>query len=177
MPSLPHFLASRDNMRPSTLFLVAPFPLFSAAWALPKSLVDLGPGEEVEIQCQGVTVTETKWLPSPTSASGTQGGGQPPGEPLPSASTSPDATQSVVVVAENETASFSNTTVKATSGYRNALYFTNWLVTYMYDTRSTALTISGAFMAPTRSLKSYPPTRSRMCSTPLPTSRLMGRCK
>jgi hypothetical protein len=123
-------------MRSSTLFLVAPFPLFSAAWALPRSLVDLGPGEEVKVKCQGVAATETKWLPAPASASGTQGDGQPvavamtSGEPLPSASTLPDATQTVVV-AENETAPFSNTTVKPTSGYRNALYFTNWLVTCM----------------------------------------------
>jgi hypothetical protein len=168
-------------MRSSTLFLVAPFPLFSAAWAIPKSVVELGPGEEVEVQCQEVTVTETKWLPGPTSASGTQGVGRPvavamtAGEPLPSVSTSPGASQAVVVAAD-ETAPFSNTTVKHTSGYRNALYFTNWFVTCIKRERA-ALTISGAFMAPTRSLKNYPPTKSPMCSTPLPTLRLMERCK
>jgi hypothetical protein len=169
-------------MRFSTLFLVTPFPLFSAAWALPKSVVDLGPGDEVEVQCQGrVAVTETEWLPAPPSASGTHGGERPvavamtAGEPLPSASTSPDASQAAAV-AVDKTAPFSNTTVKHTSSYRNALYFTNWFVTYMIRERA-ALTISGGFMAPICNLKSYLPTRSPMCSTPLPTLRLMERCK
>jgi chitinase len=71
------------------------------------------------------------------------------GEPLPSASTSPDATQNVVV-AENQTAPFSNTTVKTTSGYRNALYFTNWLVTCMIRGECRADHLRGIYGADTQ---------------------------
>lgn len=171
----------RDKMLSSTLLLVAPFSLFSAAWALPQSFIDLDPGEAVEVQCQEVTVTETKWLPAPTSASGTQAGEGPvavamtSGEPAPSSSTPPNTDQTAVVPTD-DTAPFNNTTVKVTSGYRNALYFTNWLVTCMIR-ESATLTISGAFMAPIPNLKSCPLTRSPMCSTPLPTLRPMERCK
>ena len=70
-------------------------------------------------------------------------------EPLPSASTLPDAAQSVVV-AENQTAPFSNTTAKATSGYRNALYFTNWLVACMIRGECRADHLRGIYGADTQ---------------------------
>lgn len=163
-------------MQPSPLRLVAPFLLLSTVLARPAlpSRIDLGCEEEVEVLCQGTTVTETVWLPSPSGASSVEKVGEEETEVATpfedgdwpfewedifdegSASEEgegsceevleenigdgsfelPNASEAVETPQQNAnqtsaTSPFSNATIKTIppSGYRNALYFTNWYVT------------------------------------------------
>jgi hypothetical protein len=111
----------------SLLLLIAPFSLFSATLALPSS-VDPSPGENDQLSCQPETVTKTVWLSAEKSSSSsteapTLAAATVSQEPLPSAPASLGTSLDV-------TAPFSNTTAKSASGYRSALYFTNWSVSY-----------------------------------------------
>ncbi|GAB1310516.1 Chitinase 4 [Madurella fahalii] len=161
-------------MRSSPLHLAAPFLFLSAVSALPAlpSRVELGSEEEIEVLCQGATVTETVWLPPPSNAPSAEWAGKNEGTEedwpfewedifqgdttfeegessfeealeestgdgtseagdgsfeLPNAS---EAVETPQQAADQTTASppFTNATVKTIppSGYRNALYFTNW---------------------------------------------------
>ncbi|KAH6650622.1 glycoside hydrolase family 18 protein [Chaetomium tenue] len=125
-------------MLSSVLFLVAPLALSSAASALPKN-VNLGPGENAQIKCQGEAVAKAFGLSTASNVPSFQGGERPvavvaASESLSSSSASSSvsaiplpSTSQTTTSPVNVTAPFSNSTVKNTpSGYRNALYFTNW---------------------------------------------------
>ncbi|KAL2199345.1 glycoside hydrolase family 18 protein [Corynascus similis CBS 632.67] len=95
----------------SALFLVAPLAFFPATFALPRS-VALSPEEDVDVQRQGgpVTTIRSSTLEDPSNSP----------RALPSSSR-PGG------VSTNGITTSSNTTVESSSsGYRNALYFTNW---------------------------------------------------
>jgi hypothetical protein len=115
----------------SLLLLVAPFSLFLAASAQSSS-VYLSPGEEFQVSCKGETVTKTVWLSAETSSpvsteAPTVAVTTVSQAPLPTATASLGTNQTVAV-SVNVTAPSTNTPVKTASGYRNALYFTNWFV-------------------------------------------------
>ncbi|KAK4128686.1 glycoside hydrolase family 18 protein [Parathielavia appendiculata] len=87
------------------VLLVAPFAILPTTVALPAG-VELGPGEDVQ--------TTTNSSPVATSQS-----------PLPSTTTSLGTSQTVTTTTSS-TAPSTGTTVTVASGYRNALYLTNW---------------------------------------------------
>ena len=124
----------------SAFLLVAPFSVFSAASALPKS--------------SGLDQRAA------------------PGEPLPPPAASP-------IPVTNGPVPFANATAKS-SGYHNALYFTNWFVLV---TRSLIAgkpannLISGAFTGPTFNHSSFPRTKSPTFSMRLLTLLLTERCR
>ncbi|KAK4105596.1 glycoside hydrolase family 18 protein [Parathielavia hyrcaniae] len=95
-------------MLSSLVLLVAPFALVPAAVALPAN-AELGPGEDVQVQCEGTTVTTAIWLTA-TSATQQATGSSPV----------------TLTASASSTAPSTNTTVPLASGYRSALYFTNW---------------------------------------------------
>lgn len=120
----------------SLILLAAPFLPLPASAAFPDAY-DLGPGESVEVQCQGATtVTETVYLPAPSNTPESERANTaaslavpeekeaPVSSPVPSPSPLPNWNQTSTF---NSTAApFSNITAKLIPGYRNALYFTNW---------------------------------------------------
>lgn len=145
----------------SALFLVAPLAFFPATFALPRS-VALSPEEDVDVQRQGgpVTTIRSSTLEDPSNSP----------RALPSSSR-PGG------VSTNGITTSSNTTVESSSsGYRNALYFTNWCGLCLM-VRRWWLTNSGVSMEPTINPSSYQPTSLLMCSMPLPILPLMERCK
>ncbi|KAK3905797.1 glycoside hydrolase [Staphylotrichum tortipilum] len=114
----------------SPLLLVSPFLLFSAAAALPGSAVSTG-GEDAGPQRQGTAVARTPVIAGLADASSPKGKRGAPvpmaasKRQLPSPPPAPTTTGSLVAPV-NASAPFANSTVKSSSGYRNALYFTNW---------------------------------------------------
>ena len=157
----------------STLFLlVAPFSLFSAASALPKS-VGLGSRADVRPRYRGVNAATV--FSAPTHITGPKGvaAATAPGESLPSPTASP-------IPAAHGPVPFANVTAKS-SGYHNALYFTNWFVlntrSCRADESANNLTNSGAFTGPTFNHSSFLRTRSPTSSMLLLTSLPMERCK
>ncbi|KAK4241596.1 glycoside hydrolase [Achaetomium macrosporum] len=113
-------------MLSSLSLLVAPLLLLSTISALPQD-IELGPGEDVEVlcECPEVTVTTTVWLTGPTNAPGSNSTTLAP-EPLPSTASSPSITQTSSVPADQTSSPNNTTSNPSSSGYRNALYFTNW---------------------------------------------------
>lgn len=166
-------------MLSSLLLLVAPFSLFSTAVGLPKS-VDLGAGEDVEIRCDCGSQTKALVLPAATSKGEerTVAAVTASEKPLPLPTTIPNINQTTIA-SLNGSAPFANATTKMTpwTGYRNALYFTNWFVLSAGDGVKGDLTISGAYTGRTSNPNRFPATKSPTFCMLLLTLRRMERCK
>jgi hypothetical protein len=166
-------------MLSSLLLLVVPFSLFPTAAGLPKS-VDLSAAEDVEVRCDCGSATGPLVLPAATSKGEerTVAAVTASEKPLPLPTAIPSINQTSIP-SLNGSAPFVNATSKVTpsTGYRNALYFTNWFVLSATASMAGELTISGAFTGPISNPNRYPARNSPTYSMLLLILHPMERCK